>query len=251
VEVDCSQLGWTRCPRVVDPGASEGQGRPPPKPRLGKGAAQARRVDALWKRGGPSWQAYHVKNTDKGSVVWEVRAVRFFPCESGLPGTECRLLVARNVPDGEVKYFLSNASADTPVAVLLPVAFSRWHIERVFEDGKGEVGLDHFEVRRYRSLMRHPVLSMVSFPFLVQETQRLQKNPLGTICPVRAAVELQLDPHVSRRERLRRLDELARKIDYWQRHAEQAVRVHTKRRYRRLRALGIYVSKLPKCYHFT
>ena len=176
VEVDRSQLGWTRRPKVVVPDAS-GRGRPPSTPRLAKGAPAARRVDALWKRGGPSWERFHIKNTHKGPVVWEVRAIRFFPCEYTLPGRECWLMVARNVLDGEVKYFLSNAPSDIPVEVLLHVAFSRWHIERVFEDGKGEIGLDHFEVRQYRALMRHLILSMVSFLFLMQQTQRLQKKP--------------------------------------------------------------------------
>jgi SRSO17 transposase len=176
MEVERSQPGWTRRPKVVEPSDWCGRGRPPAVPRLAKGVAPARRVDALWKRGGPSWALFHIKNTEKGPVVWEVRAVRFFPCEYALPGHECWLMVARNVLDGEVKYFLSNAPADTPVEVLLHVAFSRWHIERIFEDGKGEVGLDHFEVRKYRSLMRHLVLSMVSFLFLMQQTQRLQKK---------------------------------------------------------------------------
>lgn len=160
VEVNRSQMGWTR------------------RPQPGKGAVAPRRVDQLWKRGGPSWELFHIKNTDKGPVVWEVRAVRFAPREKGAPGRECWLMVARNVLDGEIKYFLSNAPADTPVEVLLHVAFSRWHIERVFEDGKGEIGLDHFEVRGYLSLTRHLVLSMVSFLFLMEQTQRLQKKTL-------------------------------------------------------------------------
>jgi SRSO17 transposase len=67
--------------------------------------------------------------------------------------------------------------------VLLHVAFSRWHIERVFEDGKGEVGLDHFEVRKYRSLIRHLILSMVSFLFLMQQTQELQKKHIVDYLP--------------------------------------------------------------------
>jgi SRSO17 transposase len=158
VEVDCSQWGWT------------------PPTLIKKPAAAARRVDHLWKRGGPSRVLFHIKNTGNGPVVWEVRATRFVPREDKRPGTECWLFVARNVLDGEVKYFLSNAPADTPLEVLLHVAFSRWHIERVFEDGKGEIGLDHFEVRQYRSIMRHLVLSMVSFLFLMRETLRLQKK---------------------------------------------------------------------------
>jgi len=157
VETDRKQLGWT--PRALDMIA-------PP----------ARRVDQLWKRGGPSWVLFHIKNTGNGPVVWEVRATRFFPCEQKDPGKECWLFVARNVMDGELKYFLSNAPADTPLEVLLHVAFSRWHIERVFEDGKGEIGMDHFEVRQYRAIQRHLVLSMLSFLFLVCETQRLQKK---------------------------------------------------------------------------
>ena len=159
VEVNCNQYGWTPQSLAKTP------------------AAHARRVDQLWQRGGPSWNLFHIKNTGNGPVVWDVRATRFVPCEDKRPGQECWLLVARNVLDGEVKYFLSNAPADEPVEVLLHVAFSRWHIERVFEDGKGEIGLDHFEVRRYRSMMRHLVLSMVSFLFLMRETQRLQKKP--------------------------------------------------------------------------
>lgn len=157
VETDRNQLGWT--PRALDTIA-------PP----------ARRVDQLWKRGGPSWQRFRIKDTGNGPVVWEVRATRFFPCEQKDPGKECWLFVARNVMDGELKYFLSNAPADTPLEVLLHVAFSRWHIERVFEDGKGEIGMDHFEVRQYRAIQRHLVLSMLSFLFLVRETQRLQKK---------------------------------------------------------------------------
>jgi hypothetical protein len=84
--------------------------------------------------------------------------------------------VARNVLTGETKYFLSNAPTETPAEVLLHVAFSRWRIERVFEDGKGHVGLDHFEVRHYLALMRHLILSTVSFLFLMQQTLRLREK---------------------------------------------------------------------------
>jgi len=39
------------------------------------------------------------------------------------------------------------------------VAFSRWNIARNFEDAKGEVGLDHCEVRQHRSILRHSTIS--------------------------------------------------------------------------------------------
>jgi len=173
VEVPCSLTGWTQRPRVLEPrAASTGRGRRRTRPELAAGAPPPRRVDSLWKRGGPSWKGFHVKNTELGPVVWEARTARFSPWTTGgLPGKELWLIVARNVLDGEVKYFLSNAPADAPAELLLHVAFSRDHIEKLFEESKGEVGLDHFEVRGYLAVKRHLILSMVSLLFLAKQTQ--------------------------------------------------------------------------------
>ncbi|MCJ7587777.1 MAG: IS701 family transposase [Candidatus Aminicenantes bacterium] len=175
VEIPCSLRGWTRRPQVVEPG--EDGLRPGPRrvrPGLVKGWPRARRVDALWKRGGPSWEAFHIKNTQKGPVVWEARLLRFFPSQQGVAGEECWLMIARNLVDQERKYFYSNAPADTAAEELLHVAFSRQRIEELFEESKGEVGLDHFEVRHYRPLVRHLILSMVSLLFLAEQVQHLR-----------------------------------------------------------------------------
>lgn len=158
VDVPCSLTGWTK--------------------RAGKpaGTRPARRLDALWKRGGPAWTAFRVKDTAKGPVVWKVRDVRFFPSHDGRPGGERRLLIARNVVTREVKYLLSNAPADTPVEVLVHVAFSRWRIERLFQDAKGRLGMDEFEARKYVAVVRHLILTMVSLLFLVEQTREFQKK---------------------------------------------------------------------------
>ena len=74
-------------------------------------------------------------------------------------------------PD-QIKYFVSNASAGTPMEVLLRVAFSRWHVERCFQDEKEKLGLSHFEVRNYRSLRRHLILTAVSHLFLAKVHQK-------------------------------------------------------------------------------
>lgn len=177
VETPCSLCGWTRRPKVINPAeAPSVRGRPWKKPHVSKQDPEARRVDQLWRRGGPSWQRFHVKNTGKGPVVWEVRSTRFFPWENDLPGEACWLIIARNVLTREVKYFLSNAASDTPLQVLLHVAFSRWHIERLFQESKGQIGMGHFEVRGYRPLMRHFMLSMVSLLFLGRATQKLREK---------------------------------------------------------------------------
>jgi SRSO17 transposase len=86
--------------------------------------------------------------------------------EEALPTKHYHLPVCDNPLTDEKKYFLSNAPANTPRKKLLQVAFSRWPIERRFEDQKGEVGLSHWEGRTWMGLQRHLVLSSVSHFFL-------------------------------------------------------------------------------------
>jgi len=173
VEVPPSITGWTRRPKVEPAGTVTPAGRRLTQPRLARKQRQPRPLLGLLPPGGPAWQAYHIKDTDKGAVVWKVRETRFYSHREGLPGPRERLLVAREALTGEVKCFLSNAPPEVPLKNLLCVAFSRCSIERLFEDGKGEVGLDHFEVRCYRSLMRHLVLTTLSLYFLSEQVQRL------------------------------------------------------------------------------
>ena len=125
-----------------------------------------------------AWVQFRIKDGEKGPVVWEAKAVPFYlKDQDGLPTRPHLLIVARNVQNrSEIKYFVSNASAGTPLTTLLTVAFARWHVERCFQDQKTELGMDHFEVRNYTSLMRHLILTAVSLLFLAQTHQALKKT---------------------------------------------------------------------------
>ena len=177
VEVPRATTGWLEKPRVMVPKRRDGaDDRVRKHAPLEPGAPRQRRVDALWQEGGPRWQAYHIKDTEKGPLVWEARVVRFFPAQEEVAAPARWLIVARNVMKTEVKYFLSNAPDDVDPRLLLHVAFSRWHIERIYQDAKMQVGFDHFEVRRYLPLTRHLIVTMVSLLFLARETQRLREK---------------------------------------------------------------------------
>jgi len=183
-EIPVSFVGWTVPPEILQRQlpCDKRRDRPRKFPRLKVKHTPACQVRDLLKyspivRRIP-WVAYHVKDGEKGPMVWQAKCVPFWiKDESGLPAGPYHLLMARNVLDAkEVKFFLSNAPAATAVEVLLLVAFSRWRIERMFEDGKGELGLDHFEVRRYGSLCRHLLLTCVSYLFLAEFRQRQKKR---------------------------------------------------------------------------
>ena len=126
------------------------------------------------------WEKFYVKDTTKGPIVWEAKAARFYLKRDGLPSRSHWLIVARNVtnPD-EIKYFVSNAPDGTPLEVLLHVGFSRWHVERCFEDEKSELGFSHFEVRNYQSLIRHMTVTAVSHLFLAKVHQEWRGEKTG------------------------------------------------------------------------
>ncbi len=128
-----------------------------------------------------AWLRYRIKDGERGPMVWEVKHVRItVKDERGLPGMRLHLIVARNVLDPtEIKFFVSNAPAETSVQTMLLVAFSRWHVERCFEDQKQEVGLDQWEGRRWLGLQRHLVLTSVSYLFLARVRTKFRGEKTG------------------------------------------------------------------------
>jgi len=114
------------------------------------------------------WKTYHIKDTDKGPVVWKAKST-FLYLKRGPQILIRHLILAQNTRDLQAhKYFVSNAPLDTPVETLLAVGFARAGVERCLQEEKSELGLSHFEVRNYRSLKRHLILTQLSELFLAE-----------------------------------------------------------------------------------
>ena len=175
-EIPRSFYVWTKCPEVVhrEHEAHRRRGRPRKVPRLRVQTLPRAAVSNLLAHSSilreVPWEPYRIKDGEKGPIVWEVKHLLVWLAdESKLPTRAHHLLVARNALDhSEIKFFLSNAPQATTIPELLLVAFSRWKIEREFRDTKGELGLDHFEVRMYPCIKRHLIISCVSHLFLAE-----------------------------------------------------------------------------------
>jgi SRSO17 transposase len=171
-EVPKNVFGWIREPVVAT--RSYGGDH---EPRLRAGTPEPRRLDQLLERNpllrDQPWTRYRLDDREQGPSVWEVKHVPLWTKkDDGLPGERLHLLVARHVlREGEVKYFISNAPANTAVATLLMVALTRHRVERCFQDQKSELGMDHYEGRTYKGLIRHLVLTCLSYLFLVRAVQ--------------------------------------------------------------------------------
>lgn len=100
------------------------------------------------------------------------------------------VLVRRKLDEPtELTAFAVFAPETTDLATMVPVAGSRWAIEVTLEAAKGEVGLDHYEVRSWTGWYRHITLAMWAHALLTVlratslETEALKKGaflPLET-----------------------------------------------------------------------
>jgi len=144
LEVPCSFHGWLRRPEVLHRQRNSPH-RPGPKPRVPRlkvknlPILEARNMvkycDAFRKQ---SWEKFYVKDSTLGPVIWQAKAAPIYLKRDGVPTWPHWLIVARNMLDlNEVKYFVSNAPAGTPLEAMLFVGFQRYHVENCFEEEKG------------------------------------------------------------------------------------------------------------------
>jgi len=77
------------------------------------------------------------------------------------------LLFRRSISEpSKVAAYLAFGLADSSLVTLVRVAGMRWTVEESIQTGKGEVGLDHDEVRSWTGWYRHMTLAMWAQAFL-------------------------------------------------------------------------------------
>ncbi len=119
-----------------------------------------------WIKGLPrrAWERLSAGDGAKGPRFYDWACM---PYNGAAPGFQCALLVRRSVAKPtELTFYLTHAPAGTTLAELVRVAGMRWHIESLFEQAKGEVGLGHYEVRSWVGWHRHVTLAMLALAYL-------------------------------------------------------------------------------------
>ena len=167
-QVACSTRVWRRRPAVILPPWS-GHGPHPIRLRLRTPPHRPVRVDELVRRiPKTAWVRCTIKEGSKGPIVCDFAFLRVTEARVGLPGAEVWLIIRRNVEDpSEIKFYLSNAPADLAVSEFVRLSGMRWPIETTFEEGKGEVGMDHYETRSWLGWHHHMLLTALAHHFLV------------------------------------------------------------------------------------
>jgi SRSO17 transposase len=110
------------------------------------------------------WIACSAGHGAKGRRLYDWTRVELAaPATAGMAGW---LLVRRSHSDGELAFYACYGPAATPLVGLVRVAGTRWAVEEGFQQAKGEVGLDHYEVRKWPGWYRHITLALLAHAFL-------------------------------------------------------------------------------------
>jgi SRSO17 transposase len=127
-----------------------------------------------------AWLRLDVRDGEKGPLVVEIAVVPRVQAKvarRNMPYAETAVFVRYTDAHGtrHDDYYLSNAASGVAPAEFARVASAARRIEECFRRGKGETGMDHYQVRNWLGWHHHQTLSFIAMWFLDRETQRGKK----------------------------------------------------------------------------
>ncbi|MGH7495459.1 MAG: IS701 family transposase [bacterium] len=174
------------------------------------------------------WRRVIVHEGTKGPIIAEISILRQVFSEKALPAREEWLVVRRSCETQSLshwKFYRCNAPKQTSHDKLAELTAWRWPIETVIEECKGELGMDHYEVRSWRGWHHHMTMTMLSHHFLVRTRIGLGKDaPALTVSQVRQLLDIVLPKRKFNAETIRQ------EIQRTQQQNYAAYRSHRKRR---------------------
>jgi SRSO17 transposase len=130
-----------------------------------RGPAQVQAEDLVAALPADAWARLSAGDGAKGPRLYDWARIAIRPLAD--PTRGYWLLARRRVADPtEFAYYVCFGAATTALADLVRVAGTRWAIEECLQAAKGEVGLDHYEVRRWDGWYRHVTLGLLAHAFL-------------------------------------------------------------------------------------
>jgi len=136
----------------------------------------------------PGWERLSAGVGSKGPRTYDWRRVEL--SDGVQKGWKRWLMFRRSISDpSEVTAYIAFAPVGTGLLEQIRVAGMRWTVEESIQCAKGEVGLDHYEVRSWTGWYRHITLAMWAQAFLsvIREETGTEaapkKGPLNRVGP--------------------------------------------------------------------
>lgn len=178
VAIPSDTLFWLREP-LLDEKKYRYQGQVRSKKVLKEKEKEPDRADVFTKKMNPYfWYRRTVSEGGaKGPVAYEFTKRQVTLSKDGFPGKTLWLIIRRTMGNNpEYSYYVSNAPISTRLKTFVWLSGIRWAIEQCFEETKTEIGMDHYEVRKYPAWNHHILTGMLAHFFLWHLKIRLEKK---------------------------------------------------------------------------
>jgi len=127
------------------------------------------------------WYRRKVSEGTKGPIEYEFTKRQIVLSKDGLPADHVWLIVRRTIGENPIySYYISNAMVSTRMKLFVWLSGIRWAIEQSFEETKTELGMDHYEVRKWPGWYHHMITCMLAHFFLWHMKVRLGKKNIGS-----------------------------------------------------------------------
>ena len=172
---------WAPATKPLPPKRYSGRGRPPTRPRRGKGHKPVSVKKLAFSLPVDAWRTVTWREGSSGRLSSRFARVRVRAARRGATGEQEWLLVEWPKAEKEpTKYWLSSLPHDIAWARMVDLAKLRWRIERDYQELKQELGLGHFEGRSWRGFHHHATMCIAAYGFLISETETIP--PLSATC---------------------------------------------------------------------
>lgn len=113
------------------------------------------------------WSRRTVSEGTKGPIEYEFARCRVTLCKEGHPTQTVWLVIKRTLGNAPTYwYYISNAPISTPLSRFVWLSGIRWAIEQCFGEAKTELGMAHYELRKFAGWQHHMLTCMLAHFFL-------------------------------------------------------------------------------------
>src|SRR6266567_1492725 len=127
------------------------------------------------------WYRRRVSEGTKGPIEYAFARKRVTLCKDDLPDRTVWLVIKRTLGAHPTDaFYISNAPESAPLRLFVWFSGIRWAVEQSFEETKTELGMAHYEVRKYLGWHHHMLTSMLAHFFLWHLKLRVGEKSTGT-----------------------------------------------------------------------
>jgi SRSO17 transposase len=141
----------------------------------GSGKKAPWRNVSAWAEEQPAsaWQCFEVRAGEKGPLLFEATTTRVQTMADNRVGPEERLVVMRSLGEEQRVWYRLTNPGEVELAEAVRAGSERHRAEQVLQEGKGEVGLGHYETRGWVGWHHHMTLSLLAVWFLALQRSRV------------------------------------------------------------------------------